>query len=444
MKKSLLLVISFFCVLSWAQMLQLELISNEINQPVELTHAGDDRIFVAQQNGIIRIMSAEGVLNTTPFLDISNLISASGERGLLGLAFSPYYANDGRFYINYTNAQGNTVIARYTVSNNPDIANTTGEILMTINQPYSNHNGGCLRFGPDGMLYISMGDGGSGGDPLANAQNINSLLGKMLRIDVSGTSGYTIPSDNPFVGESGMDEIWAYGLRNAWKFSFDELQNEILIADVGQSAWEEINRQDASIADNNYGWRCYEGDANYNTSGCASASEMIFPVAVYSHGGGRCSISGGFVYRGSYTNLQGKYIFADYCSNDIGVMHEDNSFEWVHNQNGVYFTGFGVDNQNDMYAFGSGRIYKIIGENMAVNDVAQEKVKISPNPTSGQFQIFGLSTIDKIQLYDLNGRLIQHLKVLENKVNINHLPSANYILQIESNKKYYTFQLLKR
>lgn len=155
MKKSLLLVISFFCVLSWAQMLQLELISNEINQPVELTHAGDDRIFVAQQNGIIRIMSAEGVLNTTPFLDISNLTSASGERGLLGLAFSPYYANDGRFYINYTNAQGNTVIARYTVSNNPDIANTTGEILMTINQPYSNHNGGCLRFGPM-VCYTSL------------------------------------------------------------------------------------------------------------------------------------------------------------------------------------------------------------------------------------------------------------------------------------------------
>src|SRR5690606_21188454 len=236
-----------------------------------------------------------------------SIISSGGERGLLGLAFAPDYETSGRFYVNYTNPNGNTVIARYTVSENPNVANSTGTVLLTIEQPFSNHNGGSIHFGPDGYLWIGMGDGGSAGDPNNNGQNKNSLLGKMLRIDVSGES-YTSPSDNPFVGTDGADEIWSYGLRNPWKFSFDRETGDVWIADVGQNAVEEINRQPSITEGINYGWRCYEGNSPYQTSGCAAQETMTFPVATYNHPGGRCSVTGGFVYRGeNYPNLSGKY-----------------------------------------------------------------------------------------------------------------------------------------
>src|SRR5690606_22631412 len=203
---------------------------------------------------------------------------SGSEQGLLGLAFPPDYQTTGRFYVNYTNTSGNTVIARYNVSEDPNIANPDGTILLTINQPYTNHNGGSLHFGPDGYLWISTGDGGSGGDPQGNGQNTNTLLGKMLRIDVSGDS-YSIPPDNPFVGSDGRDEIWAYGLLNAWKFSFDRETNEVWIADVGQNQIEEINKRPSNQAGLNYGWRCYEGNNSYNTSGCAAPETMEFPIA---------------------------------------------------------------------------------------------------------------------------------------------------------------------
>lgn len=444
MKQYLLFLCLFFQIITLSQTLNLELLANGLNDPTELTHAGDERMFVTQQNGLIKILYQDGSVNAVPFLDITNLTSASGERGLLGLAFSPNYSSDGRFYVNYTNTQGNTVIARYTVSDNPDVANANGEILMTIDQPFGNHNGGCLRFGLDGMLYISLGDGGSFGDPLDNGQDINSLLGKMLRINVDMETGFSIPDDNPFVGMGGMDEIWAYGLRNAWKFTFDAETNEILIADVGQNEWEEINREDASIAGINYGWRCYEGDEGYNLSGCGSAEDMVFPVAVYVHQSGRCSISGGHVYRGEmYTNLQGKYIFADYCSNDIGIVHENNALEWVYNEDGVFFTGFGIDYQNEMYAFGSGKIFKIIGNNMNVHEVSAQRVYVSPNPTQGTVHIFGLDNIDKIELFSLQGKLIKVFQNTNNHLDISQLPKSVYVMQIQSEKKLYTFKIIK-
>jgi len=290
-----------------------------------------DRLFIVEQRsgstGRIRIFDlTTNTLLTTPFLSIS--VSTSSEQGLLGMAFHPDYANNGYFFVNYTNSSGTTVVARYEVyPSNPNLANSSSATtVMTISQPYSNHNGGGIEFGPDGYLWIGTGDGGSAGDPGNRSQDItNQLLGKMLRIDVD-TLPYSIPADNPYVGVSGDDEIYSYGWRNPWRFSFDRQTGDLYVADVGQNAWEEVQVVPyGGGSGGNFGWRCYEGNAAYNTSGCPSSSTMIFPQHVYSHGGSpyRCSISGGYVYRGSeIPSLQGTYFFGDYCSNQIWT------FEW--------------------------------------------------------------------------------------------------------------------
>ncbi|MEZ4800434.1 MAG: PQQ-dependent sugar dehydrogenase [Flavobacteriales bacterium] len=297
-----------------------------LSGPVGLYHCGDHRLFILEKDaGQIEIIDTLGNY-IGQFIDVNNLTSSGGERGLLGMAFDPNYLSNGRFYINYTNSSGNTVIARYTVSANPNVANaSSAEILLTITQPYGNHNGGHIAFGPDGYLYIGMGDGGSAGDPGNRAQDLTSRLGKMLRIDVSGTSGYAIPADNPFAEvDNAQPEIWASGLRNPWKFSFDRSTGDLWIADVGQNAWEEVNVvSSGSAGGENYGWRCYEGNATYQTSGCPGASELTFPVAVYSHSSPTsfCSITGGAVYRGSkYTAMQGKYFFTDYCDGKLYML----------------------------------------------------------------------------------------------------------------------------
>ena len=239
-----------------------------LTDPVALVSAGDDRLFVVQQRGLIRILDLEGNLSDAPFLDLSGVVSQSGsETGLLGLAFHPEYHENGYFFVNYTRASdGNTVVSRFSVDeNNPNLAGRENEIqLLTVNQPYSNHNGGQLLFGPDGYLYIAPGDGGSGGNPNNNAQNRNILLGKILRIDVDAANetGYGIPPDNPFADdESARSEIWAWGVRNPWRKSFDRLTGDFWIADVGPNSREEINFQSAgSPGGENYGWRCYEGN----------------------------------------------------------------------------------------------------------------------------------------------------------------------------------------
>jgi len=249
-----LLIVSFFVQ---AQTIALQSFATGFSEPLEITHAGDSRLFVVQKGGLIRIVNANGSVNATPFLDLSTLVSTNSERGLLGLAFHPNYATNGFFFVNYSNTAGNTVIAKYSVSANANIANTTGTILMTINQPYSNHNGGSIKFGGDGYLYIAMGDGGSSGDPQGYSQNLSLTninvvsnpsriyLGKMLRIDVNTTApglNYGFPSTNPYVNEAGKQEIWAIGLRNPWKFSFNRLNGDLWIADVGQGSVEEIDK----------------------------------------------------------------------------------------------------------------------------------------------------------------------------------------------------------
>lgn len=343
-------------------------------QPVFLTHAGDgtNRIFVVQQNGLIRVFPNDStVTSTSTFLNISSQISTGGERGLLGLAFHPDYISNGYFYVNYTQVgTGRTIVARYSVNpGNPNQADPNSElILLNIYQPYSNHNGGMILFGPDGYLYIGMGDGGSAGDPGNRAQNVDSLLGKLLRIDVDNPSGglnYGIPPDNPFVGIPGRDEIYALGLRNPWRFSQDPVTGEMWLADVGQGSWEEV---DSIGIGRNYGWRCYEGPAAYNTSGCGPTSQYTFPVKYYARVSPHCSVTGGYIYRGyRRPELVGRYIYGDYCSGFIwkflyqnGALTEDQLLIDAP----FSISSFGVDQDGELYVCEystTGRIWRFAG-----------------------------------------------------------------------------------
>ncbi|UYV14152.1 MAG: PQQ-dependent sugar dehydrogenase [Phycisphaera sp.] len=303
-----------------------------LDQPTALVHAPGDhgRVFVTEKRGRIRVVR-DGQLLPTPFLDIDGLISSFGERGLLGIAMSPEFDSDGWVFVHYSNNAGDTVIARYTVSDtNPDMADPdSGVIILTQDQPFSNHNGGWIDFGPnDDHLYIALGDGGSGGDPQGNGQRLTTLLGKTLRIDVLGPPDpgmqYAIPADNPFVGTGNREEIWAYGLRNHYRNDFDPANGDMYIADVGQGAREEVNYQPGdSAGGENYGWKCREGDLCFSTSlPCPSScdpSPFVEPVMIYDHSVlGGCSITGGQVYRGCQIDeLAGTYFYADYCSNRV-------------------------------------------------------------------------------------------------------------------------------
>ncbi len=340
--------------------------------PVALAHAGDGsgRLFIVLQEGQVVIFDGNQLL-ATPFLDITSFVSCCGERGLLSVAFHPNYPINGFFYVNYTDSNGNTVIARYTVSADPDVADpNSGVIVLTISQPFSNHNGGQLQFGPDGYLYIGMGDGGSGGDPQNNAQQLNTLLGKMLRIDVDSGLPYAIPSDNPFVGDpSALDEIWSLGLRNPWRFSFDRLTGDLFVADVGQSAWEEVNAQPAgSSGAENYGWRLMEGNHCFNPSVNCNDGTLTLPIIEYDHSLG-CSITGGYRYRGSeILELEGTYLYADFCSGRIWGANEDGIGGWVTNElshTNFSITTFGEDEAGEIYFAhydsSNGVIYRLNG-----------------------------------------------------------------------------------
>jgi glucose/arabinose dehydrogenase len=280
----------------------------------------DRRLFVVEQAGIVRVVKQDGTLESDPFLDIVSKVQAGGEMGLLGLAFHPKLSQNPYFYVNYIDKQRNTIIARYEISDQTGRADTAGEkVLLKIAQPYPNHNGGELAFGPDGYLYIGLGDGGSGGDPENHAQNKNELLGKMLRIDVDKGDPYAVPSDNPFAKDGGKPEIWALGLRNPWRFSFDSKTGDMFIADVGQGEIEEIDFQAKNNkGGTNYGWRCFEGTRGFNLQGCQDKSSYVTPILEYDHTEGRCSVTGGYVYRGkTYPALDGLYFYGDYCGGQI-------------------------------------------------------------------------------------------------------------------------------
>lgn len=343
-------------------------VAGGLNLPVHVGHAGDgsNRLFLVEQAGRILLLDNGSVL-PAPFLDIRARVLSGGERGLLSVAFPPGYASKGYFYVNYTRVpDGSTVVARYLVTADPNVADNGSETaLLTVAQPFSNHNGGQLAFGPDGYLYIGMGDGGSGGDPLNNAQSPGTLLGKLLRIDVeSGAVPYGIPADNPFLGVPGyLGEIWALGLRNPWRFSFDRDTGDLYLADVGQSSAEEVDfRSAGSGGGDNYGWNVMEGDFCFSDPACSPAG-FVLPVAVYDHGQG-CSVTGGHVYRGSsFPALQGLYFYGDFCSGRVWTLRKTGT-SWENlllSDTAFSISTFGEDEAGDLYLadYGTGTLYRI-------------------------------------------------------------------------------------
>ncbi len=399
-------------------------------------------------------MNSDGTVNATAFLTLtSSTIVSGGERGLLGLAFHPDYTTNGYFYVNYTRAgDGATVIARYSVSADPNIANdSSGTILMTIAQPFANHNGGSLKFGPDGYLYIGTGDGGSGGDPGNRAQNINDNLGKMLRIDVDSASPYGIPSSNPYVSVAGNDEIWAIGLRNPWKFSFNRLNGDLWIADVGQGSIEEINKITSPLSNTglNFGWRCYEGNATYNTSGtCPAYNATVAPINQYSHTSGRCSVTGGYVYTGTlYPNFQNNYFFADYCTGEIGTINSDGVLTWEYTTPSS-ITTFGEDRNGELYVAAGNTIYKIIDTSLGIKGVKKKALSIFPNPAKNEIFIQNDSEtfLSKAKIFDLTGKLLS-VKFIENgnnpRITISGLARGLYMLTVEDlNGNQYSSKII--
>jgi len=330
--------------------------------PVDIAHCDDSRLFVIEKAGRIWIVDSLGKKSTEPFLDIDALASSGGEQGLLGLAFHPNYAQNGFFFVNYTKNDGDTRVARYSVrSDNPQKADPNSEaILLEADQPYANHNGGCIKFGPDGMLYIGLGDGGSGNDPQANGQKTNTLLGKMLRIDVNGTQlgNYSVPADNPFVGNTAYrPEIWSLGWRNPWRFSFDRLTGDLWVGDVGQNKREEIDFEPKNTPGRNYGWRCYEGTSFTNIgngAGCQPIGTYQPPVFEYPNPSIGQSVTGGFVYRGSESpGLSGLYLFADYVSGRWWTTRRnaDSTFssQELSKLTAFQYTSFGEDAKGELY-----------------------------------------------------------------------------------------------
>jgi glucose/arabinose dehydrogenase len=339
-----------------------------LNLAVDIQNAGDGsgRLFIVEKRGRILILENQQ-LQPQPFLDIQSEVNSNGtEQGLLGLAFHPHYAQNGLFYTYYIDMNGNSVVARFHVSTqNPNQADPTSELdLLHITQPYANHNGGSLEFGPDGYLYIGSGDGGSEGDPLRTGQNLQTLLGKLLRIDVDSGEPYAIPADNPIAKGGGLPEIWAYGLRNPWRFSFDHLTGDLYIGDVGQDAWEEVDFVPAGTAGGmNFGWSFYEGMHTYQDQPPASAT-FTWPIVEYPHSEG-CAVTGGFVYRGStMPEWQGVYFYGDYCSGTVWGLIPTGQGQWQSKSlfpTGARITTFGVDESGEIYLsdYQSGTILRL-------------------------------------------------------------------------------------
>jgi len=340
-------------------------LTGELDRPIGMASAydGSSRLFVLEQQGRIRVFSNDQ-LQEEPYLDIIDRVGSSGsERGLLGIAFHPDFENNGYLYVNYTDLNGDTVISRFDAPGGQQAADPASEqILLQVDQPYANHNGGGLAFGPDGYLYLGLGDGGSAGDPQENGQSVETLLGKLLRIDVDGSESYAIPADNPFASGGGQGEIWAYGLRNPWRFSFDRATHDLYIGDVGQGEWEEIDFLPAgSPGGTNFGWDLREGAHTFGGAAPGTAG-LTEPVWEYNHSQG-CSVTGGVVYRGqALPAWQGIYLFGDYCSGNIwglanigGTWQSDLFF-----QSGFMITSFGEDEAGEVYlADHSGQVYRL-------------------------------------------------------------------------------------
>ena len=384
---------------------ELELVLSGFSGPVDVVHAGDDRLFIVERAGRIRILRPDGQLEPLPFLDITDrVLSSGGEQGLLGLAFHPQYAINGRFFVYYTAGTGNGSVrlSRFSVSADPNVAIATQEtVLWGAVKPESNHNGGDLAFGPDGMLYLAPGDGGGSGDPSNNAQNLGSHFGKVLRLNVSGAT-YTVPASNPFIGVVGaLAEIWAVGLRNPWRFGFDRQTGDLWIGDVGEGVAEEVDRWPAgNNSGPNFGWRCYEGSGTYNTTGCLAQSNYVSPVISLPHTDGGCSVIGGRVYRGTlYPSLQGKYIYTDFCHGRVQALRPNGS-AWIAEtltaSGSVGMAAIGEDVSGELYFVNTqqGSLYRLID--------AAAVVRVSPKVIlSGAYNVGIGSMSDGLRLSGL-------------------------------------------
>jgi len=417
----------------------LEPVLTGLDSPVFVTnaHDGSNRLFVVEQPGRIKVLQP-GASTPTLFLDITSRVLSGGERGLLGLAFHPQFSTNRRFFVDYTRqSDGATVIAEYRASaSNGNVADNTETVLLLIAQPFSNHNGGMIEFGPDQFLYIGMGDGGSANDPGNRAQNITELLGKILRIDVDHANGgvpYSSPSDNPFFGATaGRDEIYAYGMRNPWRFSFDRLTGQLYVGDVGQSAREEI---DIVTRGGNYGWRVMEGNiCNPSLNGGACAPTGIGPVAEYTHSGGRCSVTGGYVYRGSRSSLPaGTYVYADFCTGEIFMLSGGASLLL---DTSLSISSFGEDEAGEVYVVGiGGAVSRIANPNpppppsdtliieralirRRSNNEVLQPVTVKSNGKKYEVVVFGAGFVEDSNIFVNGKKLKTHFEFLPTEATI--------------------------
>ena len=409
----------------------LEEVVSGLGNPLYVTSPPGDleRLFILETGGRIMIVD-NGILNPVPFLDLMDITVSGGEQGLLGMAFHPDYANNGYFYINHTvsidscgSDGGCVATARYTVSADPDVADPASRAsIMNLGSYLPSHNAGMIEFGPDGYLWFGTGDGGGGGDQQNNSQNDGVLLGKMLRIDVDGAFPYAIPPDNPFVGAGDpLDEIWAKGLRNPWRFSFDRLTGDIWLGDVGQALWEEIDFQPASsTGGENYGWRLMEGNHCFLPHEDCDPGGLIYPIHEYAHGPG-CSVTGGYVYRGGMIpELQGLYLYADFCTGDIFALDPaDSSVTQIMAEEPTgSIVSFGEDEAGELYICYWSRVYKIVGDATGVQQfpVARSGLRFdsaNPNPFAGEtrvtLQIEDVSGAIDVGVYTVGGRRIANL-----------------------------------
>lgn len=442
MKKTLLLLLCGGFAM--AQSIGVTTFATGFETVTQINHAGDSRLFVTENTGAIKIVNADGSVNPQNFLSLpASELTVSGEQGLIGTAFHPDYAENGYFYISYTRASdGATVFKRYSVSANPDIADAaSGETILEIPQFATVHKSGNMKFGPDGYLYIASGDGGMGGN---HSQLKDNLYGKMLRIDVDGAFPYSIPPGNAFTEGEGLPEIYSYGLRNPWKFSFDRANGDLWITDVGQANVEEVNHLTAPISSGtNFGWPCYEGSEVYPANdfwACPDPADLFFPTSEYLHQDGGtyngCSITGGYVYRGSlYPALQGTYFFTDYCQTQLGTIAPDGTWAFTTNLSlEMFCTSFGEDLSGELYVAGGGNLYKIKDTDMSVTDSLHPRPTLYPNPAKNEIRVHGLDSGFQLEVTDAAGRNLAQRKFQD--------PSANLLENLSLKPGLYVFQII--
>ncbi len=422
-----------------------------LSRPVAIASAGDARLFVCEQRGRIIVIDEQGQRLSTPFLDIETQVQdGSNEQGLLGLAFHPDFSNNGYFFVSYTISNGSSRLSRFEVNpNNANLALTNSEkVLLDVPQPYDNHNAGDVAFGPDGFLYYTMGDGGLGNDPDLNGQDLKTLLGSILRLDVDNGDPYGIPANNPFINDtSARDEIWSWGWRNPWRFSFDQQTGDMWVADVGQNAREEVSVELAGTAGGlNYGWRCLEGTRNTNL--CNSLPPAEGPVYEYTHSSGEGqSITGGYVYRGDdHPNLQGHYVFGDYVSGRVWTLFSNNNGGYDTTAQGELFGGaqlsaFGQGHDGELYvaARREGAIYQLVDATTANVDLGPDfPLRLGPLPWVDQLDVRMPTQMGvplTIQLLDLSGRVLEQWQfepIRDFSLQRGNHPSGVYSLSVQA------------